>query len=313
MLGQRPSRPCRSPRGPAAQSLLLENGRMMSTSLGCWKGSEPAPGGHTPRGRWLRRTGSESVGREGKEGVMKVNERSDGRKTERRLTCECGGHLLPFRPEWELGCGVPCIPPTSQWSPHVASLTTGEGRRQLELRSRLPPGAHRGCPHQGLGKLPSALCVSLPPGSPQECGSWRTGLGLSWCGGHPSWSDPIKMHDKGKKRVGQEVKGVEEAFVCSPLQDFSSQDKRGLGFVLLDWGRLSSMGLLCGKQSPSNPITPPRPVGQARLQAALLLQRWCFGTFLPPELLPSSCWGPEASTGDSRPWAGPPPRWHSGS
>lgn len=42
--------------------------------------------------------------------------------------------------------------------------------------------------------------------------------------------------------MGQEVKGVEEAFVCSPLQDFSSQDKRGLGFVLLDWGRLSSMG-----------------------------------------------------------------------
>lgn len=136
-----------------------------------------------------------------------------------------GGRLLSF------GATVgasPLLPSHTGASPHVDQ---GRGRR-------LPPCAHK--PNRGQDRL---LSATPPHPRPCDASPWQpAGLPLSWAGGHPSWSDPIKMHDKGKKRVSQEVKGVEKAFVCSPVQDLNSQDRRGLGFVLLGGGRPSSTG-----------------------------------------------------------------------
>ena len=92
-----------------------------------------------------------------------------------------------------------------------------------------------------MGTLPSALkcdtsswCPVLAPGrSARATGLAGRQAPTPRARGHPSWSDPIKIHDKGKKRVGQRVKGrkmmLRQAFVCSSPRTRSREDKRGPG------------------------------------------------------------------------------------
>lgn len=92
-----------------------------------------------------------------------------------------------------------------------------------------------------MGTLPSALkahtsscCPVLAPGrSARATGLAGRQAPAPRARGHPSWSDPIKIHYKGKKRVGQRVKGRKrmqrQAFVCSSPRTRSREDKRGPG------------------------------------------------------------------------------------
>lgn len=139
--------------------------------------------------------------------------------------------------------------------PHMAWLTAGRGGRREQIRARARLGARplrgpdwvprrpqeqRGS-RAGMGTLSSALkahtsswCPVLAPGrSARATGLAGRQAPAPRARGHPSWSDPIKIHYKGKKRVGQRVKGrkmmLRQAFVCSSPRTRSREDKRGPG------------------------------------------------------------------------------------
>ena len=197
-------------------------------------------GGRTTRGRRLRRVGSEPAGRGEKERVMNgshVNEPWDQRVTEHRFTYECWRPPLVLAARVGAGLGVPSAPPTPGLGPRVASLTPGDGggggrgrggsRRRREFGSRLSAGTHK--PRSGHGRAAfGPLCDTSswrPSGVPELGGA---GLPLSRGGVHPSWSDPIKMHYKRKKRLGQKVTGAEDVLArlwVAPLPEGPQQPR----------------------------------------------------------------------------------------